>query len=447
MREGLPPGPREPVALQTARWVARPIAWMERLQARYGETFSLQIAAGGQFVFITNPEAIKEVFTGDPSVLHAGEANAILEPVVGRRSVLLLDGPTHMRQRKLMLPPLHGERMQGYGELMADIAHREIDTWPQRGEISVGPRMQGITLEIILRAVFGVEEGARLDRLRIVLREMMDWVAKPTRMLLVASLGPERFMRGADITGFKRVMAPVNELLFDEVRRRREADDLAEREDILSLLLTARDEDGEGLSDAELRDELVTLLVAGHETTATALSWALERLVRHPAALERLEEETRAGEDAYADAVVTETLRLRPVLPIVNRRLKAPMNIAGYDLPEGINVAPCIYLTHRREDLYPEPAAFRPERFLDVKPGTYTWIPFGGGTRRCLGASFALFEMRQVLQAVVSRVRLTAPGDGSERVRRRAITFAPERAGSVRVAEKRPRESRAAVAA
>jgi cytochrome P450 len=420
---------------------------MERCQARYGETFSLEIAAGGRFVFITNPDAIKEVFTGDPSLLHAGEANAILEPVVGRRSVLLLDGPTHMRQRKLMLPPLHGERMQGYGELMADIAHEEIDSWPQTGEIAVGARMQGITLEIIMRAVFGVEEGARLDRLRTVLRDMMDWVAKPTRMLVVASIGPERFRRYHDVTGFSRVIKPVNDLLLDEVARRRTAEDLEERSDILSLLLTARDENGEGLSDGELRDELVTLLVAGHETTATALSWALERLVRHPAALERLEEETRAGEEAYADAVVTETLRLRPVLPIVNRRLKAPMNIAGYDLPEGINVAPCIYLTHRREDLYPEPAAFRPERFLGVKPGTYSWIPFGGGTRRCLGASFALFEMRQVLQAVVSRVRLAAPDDGSERVRRRAITFAPERGGSVRVADKRPRESRAAVAA
>ncbi|MEA2390602.1 MAG: cytochrome family, partial [Solirubrobacteraceae bacterium] len=332
----LPAGPRTPAALQAARWVLRPIAFMEECAHRYGDAFTIEIGTAGKFVFLTHPDAVKEVFTGDPDVLHAGEANAILEPVVGSSSVLLLDGPRHMRHRRLMLPPLHGERMQRYGELMSKIAHDEIDSWPGDATLEVVPRMRAVTLEVIMRTVFGVREADRLDRLRSALSAMIDQTGSALRLFAVATMGPERFARQR-WTGFPAAMERVDALLLDEVRRRRDEPDLADREDILSLLLSARDEDGEGLSDGELRDELVTLLVAGHETTATALSWALERLVRHPEALRRLQDEVEGGEEAYVDAVVKETLRLRPVLPIVNRRLTAPFEVAGHALPAGVN--------------------------------------------------------------------------------------------------------------
>jgi cytochrome P450 family 135 len=264
------------------------------------------------------------------------------------------------------------------------------------------------------------------ERLREVLDLTTDWRS----YLSLATVGPERMSR---MRYFQRELDPVNDLLLDEIRRRREAVDLAERDDVLSLLLQARHEDGRPMSDAELRDELMTLLAAGHETTATALAWAIERLVRHPDKLARLAEEAAAGEDEYADAVVKETLRLRPVLPIVVRRLQEPMEIGGHLLPAGASAAPCIYLMHRRPDVYPEPERFRPERFLERPAGTYTWIPFGGGVRRCLGASFALFEMKTVLSTLVTRMRLRPAQPASERVTRRAITLTPARGAEVLV--------------
>jgi cytochrome P450 len=374
---------------------------------------------------------VKQVFTGDPAVFHAGEANTILLPLVGDHSVLLLDDDAHMQQRKLMLPPLHGKRMARYGDLMRDVAIAEVDRWPRGEAFQLQPRMQGLTLEVIIQAVLGVRDGARLEEVRTTLRTLLTDVMDPLSAGLLALLGPHRFRR---LPMVKRGLAPTNEMLYDEIARRRADPDLAEREDILSLLLQARYEDGTPMSDVELRDELVTLLVAGHETTATALSWAVERLARHPDKLTRLREEVLAGEDEYLDAVVKETLRLRPVLPIVVRRLTEPVEIGEYLLPEGTRVAPCIYLLHRREDVYEEPHAFRPERFLDQPTGTYTWIPFGGGVRRCLGASFALFEMKQVLSAIVERLEIEPSQPEAERVRRRQITLAPSRGGEIVVA-------------
>ncbi len=420
----LPPGPPYPRALQTLGWIARPGAFMQRCRARYGDAFSLRIAQEGTWVMLSDPGAVKQVFTGDPEVLRAGEANLILRPFVGRRSVLLLDEPAHMVQRKLMLPPFHGERMQRYGALMRAVAEREVDSWPPGEPVALWPRMQEITLEVIMRAVFGFAEGSRLDRLRELLRHMLDWTTSRRQMVAMATLGPDRIERNRD---FRAALDPVDALLFEEIRARREDPALAGRDDILSLLLQARHEDGEAMSDHELRDELMTLLVAGHETTATSLAWALERLLRHPEALDRLRDEVAAGEDAYLDAAIKETLRLRPVLPIVVRRLAEPLVIGGWALPGGVAVAPCIYLMHRREDLYPEPERFRPERFLERPAGTYTWIPFGGGVRRCLGASFALFEMKTVLSAVVARARLLARDPRPERIARRAITLTPSR--------------------
>jgi cytochrome P450 len=284
--------------------------------------------------------------------------------------------------------------------------------------------MQSITLEIILRAVFGVRDATRLRELRAALVDLLAFITDPKAFAVVAVLGAERATR---LSAFTRVMEPADRLLREEIRAHREADDLEERDDILSLLLLARHEDGSPMSDDELRDELMTLLVAGHETTATGLSWAFERLLRTPDALGRLREEVAAGESEYSLAVGYETLRLRPVLPLVLRRLAEPMEIAGHQLPAGVKAAPSIVMIHRRPDIYPDPHAFRPERFVGVKPGTYTWIPFGGGVRRCLGAAFALYEMQIVLEAVARSADLRAVDSRPERVTRRAITFAPKR--------------------
>jgi cytochrome P450 family 135 len=405
---------------------------LDTCQARFGDMFTLRIANEGTWVVTSNPDAIKQVFTGDPRLLHAGEANRILLPVLGPNSVLLLDDEQHLSQRKLMLPSFHGERMKRYGELMSSVAAEEIDRWPTGEPYRLRPRMQAMTLEIILRAVFGVSEGPRLERLRRELRRLLDISTKPLYGAALMALGPQRVGR---IGAFRRDLERVEGPIYEEIAERREAGDLSEREDIMSLLLQATHEDGSPMSDRELRDELITLLVAGHETTANALSWAVERLCRHPAKLERLGDEVRAGENGYLEAVVKETLRLRPVLSIVLRRLVEPMEIGGRELPAGVSIVPSIHLVHRRADIYPQPNEFCPERFLESEggrvPGTYTWIPFGGGVRRCLGAAFAQFEMEVVLSELVGRRTLAPSRAKSERVYRRAITETPRRDAEV----------------
>jgi cytochrome P450 len=440
----LPPGPRLPRLVQLAAWITRPGPFLERCRARYGDTFTVRISAGGDvWVMLTDPDAVRQVFTGDPRLLHAGEANVVLRPILGPHSVLLLDDAPHLAQRKLLLPPFHGARMKSYGALMTDIAEREVAGWPTGAPLALLPRMQALTLEVILRAVFGIREADRLDRVRRLLTRMLERTTRPSRFVLMAAVGPARMER---LRMLDRDIAPVDELLIDEIRRRRDDPGVGDRDDILSLLVQATHEDGSPMGDRELRDELITLLVAGHETTATSLAWALERLVRHPRAWERLREEAAGDGEAYLDAVVKETLRLRPVLPVVARKLVAPMQIGGHQLPAGVSVAPCIYLVHRRPDVYPDPHAFRPERFLERPAGTYTWIPFGGGVRRCLGASFALLEMQTVLRVVVRSARLTADGLGSEHVRRRAIMLAPAR-GTTVVREPEPEPASVGIAA
>jgi cytochrome P450 len=394
------------------------------MHERYGDVFTVKLRSGENFVILAHPDAVKEVFTGDPDVLRAGEGNRVLLPILGPSSVLLLDGPQHMRQRKLMLPPFHGERMQRYREIIERATEREIATWQATAPLALAPRMQEITLEVIMRAVFGVTGDRAVAELRGKLLRMLEWATGGPRLLMIALLTPSLIER---LPGFRAAMGPLDEALRAEIDRRRDAPDLAEREDILSLLLQARDEDGEPMTTDELRDELMTLLVAGHETTATALSWAFERLMRHSEALEKAAADARDGDGEYLDAVAKETLRLRPVLPLCVRRVMEPTTIAGVEMPAGADIAPCIYLVHHREDLYPEPDAFRPERFLGVKPGTYTWLPFGGGVRRCIGASFALFEMQVVMGTILRSVELRAPVAGSERTARRAITLVPER--------------------
>jgi cytochrome P450 len=419
-----------PVALQTGIWFRRAQWLMSQCTARFGETFTLRIFHEGSWVMLSNPEHVKQVFTGDPRVFHAGEGNRVLLPILGPNSLLLLDEREHLEQRKLLLPPFHGERMQRYGGLMREIAAGEIERWPRGEPYRLRPRMQAITLEIILRAVFGLEQGERLEDLRLELRRLLDLLTQPQMLLLPMLLGPERLARMAL---FHRLRARVDELIYAEVAERRRAPDVHAREDILSMLLEARHgDDGSPMRDQELRDQLLTLLTAGHETTATALSWAVERLIRHPDKLARLTEELDAGENRYLEAVVTETLRLRPVISIVARRLREDVEIGGWQLPAGVTVAPSIYLVHRRPEIYPDPERFEPERFLEGRqPGTYTWIPFGGGVRRCIGGSFAHFEMQVVLAELVRRRRLRPNHPESERVFRRAITETPRRDAEV----------------
>jgi cytochrome P450 len=400
---------------------------MEALRRRHGDTFTITLARVGPLIFISDPDDVKAVFTGSPERLHAGEANVILEPVLGSESILLLDEERHLRQRKLMLPSFHGERLQRYREQMEAVALAELERWPLGEAAPARPHTQAITLDVIMRTVFGVEEGERMTRLRTALKELLEWTTARRRLFLVAAVGPQRLGESARL-GFMRVRSAVDELVFDEIKRREGDPALAERDDVLSMLLQARDEDGEPMTRVEIRDELMTLLVAGHETTATALAWALEQLSRHPRVLSELE---NGGSEEMLDAVVAETLRLRPVIVVVVRRLVEPMELGGRLLPAGVSVAPCIYLMHRRPDVYPDPDAFRPERFLDSPPGTYTWIPFGGGIRRCLGAQFAQLEMKTVLATLLRNARLRPTTAPPERITRRAITFVPHRGGRV----------------
>ena len=427
---GLPPGPSASPLRQAAEWVRRPLPLLEECGRRYGETFTLRLAGLPPMVMITRPGTVREVFTGDPEVLRSGEANALLSAGLGKRSLLVLDGADHLRERRLMLPPFHGERMRQYGDLIRAIAEREIATWPAGAELALAPRMRTIALEVIVRAVFGVEGRERVERLQRALGRLLDSSSRPHRVLALLLIAPD----GWTVRTWRRhapTIRRVDALLLEEIRLRRADPCAAERPDILSLLLAARYEDRAPMGDAHLRDELMTLLVAGHETTAVALTWALERLARHPAAAERLASEVTAGTDEYLDAVVKETLRVRTVIPFVVRHLAAPLELEGSELPAGVRVAPCAHLVHRRPDLYPRPEAFRPERFLERPAGTYTWIPFGGGTRRCIGATLATYEMKTVLAAVARRGRVRTIEDSGEAVRRRGFALVPARDGRV----------------
>ncbi len=424
----LPPGPPLPRVLQTAIWSRQARRMLFACHERYGDMFTVQIAYEGRWVMLADPEAVKQVFTGDPKVFHAGEGNKILAPVLGRNSVLVLDEKPHMSQRKLLLPPFHGARMQGYEQTMGEIAAREIDSWPTGTPYKLRPRMQAMTLEIILSTVFGVSEGERLAELREALREFLDLTTDPRALLPLLLIGPGRIR---NFRPFRRRIERVDALIYSEIAERRRAEDLEQRDDVLSMLVGAQHEDSSPMGDQEIRDELLTLLVAGHETTATSLSWAVERLARHPEKLERLRDEVEDGRDEYLTATIQETLRLRPVISIVVRHLTEPVEIGGYELPAGIGVTPCVYLVHRNPEVYPEPDRFLPERFLDNPPGTYTWIPFGGGVRRCLGASFAQFEMAVVLRELVRRHQIRPADPRPERVFRRAITETPRHDATV----------------
>jgi cytochrome P450 len=463
LRKVLPPGPRVPAAVQLIATWTRPAASLERMRHRYGKRITVQLPFQPPFVILSDPEEIKELFKAPPDVLHPGEGARVLEPLIGRNSVILLDEGAHLEQRRLMLPAFHGEKMQRLTGLMTELAEREIDSWPLGEPIALHPRLQRLTLEIILRAVFGLDRGARLDDLRDKLTSVLEFGESPLSVLpalrrMAGWLGPFR--------RFDAVGKLADELIFDLVEERR-AEGETERDDVLAMLLQARHEDGSPMSAQELRDELMTALAAGHETTASQLAWTFERLAREPLVVRRLIEEIDGGgSDEYLTATINEVLRLRPVLPNAEPRLtKKPVTIGDVEYPPGVALLASAYLVHHDPDIYPDPKSLRPERFLDKpqpddpgagqsgeagsraggKPGTYTWIPFGGGRRRCLGASFALQEMKIVVRSVFRRFDVSPSRPASEPTGRRSITFSPAHGATVVLRERRRPHARAPV--
>lgn len=419
----LPPGPRMPSTLQAVAWARRPLPFLERCQKHFGDIFTIRVRHSGTWVILSDPQDVKKVFTADHAVLGVGVANSILGPLLGPRSVMLLEEPEHVKRRKLMLPPFHGERMKGYSEMMAEVTRRELATWPIGEPFELWPRMQEITLEAIMRVTFGPVESDSLRALRTALRRLTNWMNDPRRLNLLAAAGPSRFAGNSD---YRAMMGPVEEGVLEQVRLRQRDPSCTDGTDIAAMLGEAHYEDGSPMTEQDLRDELVTLLTDG--PTSSLLSWAFERILRHPDKYARLRAEVDAGEeDTYLDAVVKETLRLCPAAPIVVRKLLEPMELGGYVIPAGTTVAPCVHLVHRREDIYPEPLNYHPERFLEQPTGTYTWIPFGGGVRRCLAASYALLLMKQVIATVISEVDLRPADPRSERPRKSAIAFVPHR--------------------
>jgi cytochrome P450 len=431
-RTGPPPGSNAPSALQALRYSRDPLGFLVKLQRRYGDIFSLSFPFFGRLVYVADPALVKELFTGSPAQFHAGEANAtVLEPALGPNSVLTLDDAPHMQQRKLLLPPFHGERIRGYGELIRETTLKEMQSWPVGEPFALRPHTQRITLAVIMRAVFGVHDEQRLARFEVLIDDFSKRVSLVTTIpALRRKLGP-----WSPWTRFLRSRAALDEFIYEEIGLRRKELEAGEEahDDVLSLLLQARHDDGSPMSDEELRDELVTVLGAGHETTATGLAWAMERLLRTPRVLAKLRDSIAAGEEDYLDATVKETLRARPVIVDVARRLTAPARIGGYELPKGSFVMAAIAALHYREDYFPDPEEFRPERFLTEKADNYAWIPFGGGVRRCIGAAFAEYEMRIVLREFVQHAELSAPDPEPEAVKVRNITLAPGRGTRVRL--------------
>jgi cytochrome P450/chorismate mutase len=421
----LPPGPQDPELVQSMRWAREPLSMLEECRERYGDTFTLRLRHLGAWVVLSDPEDVKRVFSTDTNDLGVGMPNLALRPVLGMHSVMLSEEPHHMVQRKLMLPRFHGDRMREDAEAMTELARREVRSWPAGEPFELWPRMQGLTQEVVMRAVFGDDEG-RLDRLRGLLTNLTETINDNDRLWKLALFGPDWLEASPE---WRAAMAPVEEAVLAEAQRRRDAGENGRR-DAVSILVEAHHEDGSPLSEKELRDELLTLLTDG--PTSSSLAWVFERLLRHPEKLARLRDELRAGGgEEYLDAVVKETLRLRPPVSVVVRRLLKPARLGGHDLPAGTLIAPCVYLIHHRSDVYENPGEFEPERFLVQRAAVPTWIPFGGGARRCLAASYAEQEMKRVVRTVLEEVDLEPVESGAEEIARAAIAFSPAEHGLV----------------
>jgi hypothetical integral membrane protein (TIGR02206 family) len=431
-KDPLPPGPRAPGIVQLLTFARRPFDFFDACAAKYGDCFTVDMATYGRFVIVASPALVKQVFTADMDLMHAGKANRDIEPFVGSRSLLLLDGAEHLRYRRLLMPPFHGDRMRAYANIMAERTRAAIDTMPIGEPFAMYPHAQSITLGIILRAVFGLTGGEKTERMASVLVEYLE-PPSPTLMFLPKVNLP--------LTPYRRFLER-RDAVDRELRAR-----IAERrdvpgDDILALLLAARDEEGKALTDAELRDQLMTVLIAGHETTATSIAWAVERLVSHPRVLERLAKEVAACDGpealvacAYLDAVVKESLRMRPIFTDVVRELQAPWKLGDIELPAKTRVSACLHLAHHREASWPNARTFEPERFLDAKIDPYAWFPFGGGTRRCLGSAFALHELKIMLGTLLKHVELR-PDERPVRPMRSGVMHMPENGARVTI-EKR----------
>ena len=402
--------------------MARPIPFYEQWRGRLGETFAAQLVGPGEVVFLSDPESIKRLFTSDRINTIAPGRNIVLRPLLGPQSLLLQQDEEHLRRRKLMLPPFHGERMRAYERTIAEVAAAEIATWPAGSPFAIHPSMQVITLEVIMRAVFGVSDPQRREAMREGLLAVLAESASPVAFGLTLPVIKElpHYRR------FATKVAVTDALLADEIAERRADPELGSREDILSMLVSAEFDDGSKMSDRELRDQLMTLLLAGHETTATALAWTFDLLLHTPPTLERLREDLETDEREYLDAVIDESLRVRPVVPMTGRLLREPADLGGYKLNSGTVVFAAIYMVHTNPEVYPDPFAFKPERFLGGDgPETYSWIPFGGGTRRCIGAAFAELELRVVLREVLRSVHLEPADAKPQRMVRRNVTLTP----------------------
>ncbi len=428
LSDELPPGSRAPALWQTIATWTRPTASVDRARRRFGPRFATKLLGQPRQVVISDPEELKELFTAPPDVIHPGEGARLIESTVGPNSVILLDEAPHLEQRRLLLPAFHGEQIDKLERLMVELSERELANWPRDEPVALHPRLQRLTLEIVLRAVFGLEQGARLERLRDLLTELLSFGDHPISLLPFA----QRAFAGRGVVGrFEAVRGEADAMIFQLIDERRGSGE--EGPDVLALLLAARHEDGEPMSAAEVRDELVTALVAGHETTASQLSWAFDLLAWHPAVAERVAAEAAAGEDdAYLTATIQEAMRRRPVLLNAEPRLVVkPIRIGGVSYPPGVVLMASIQLLHHNPEIYPDPYAFRPERFLESPPGTYTWIPFGGGRRRCIGASFAMLEMKVVLRIALALYSLQPAADRPATARRRGITVSPSNGATV----------------
>lgn len=446
MREKLPPGPPLPSAVQAAVFLAYWPRFVAACRRRYGSVFTLRMSGLGTVVYLDDPADIKVVFAGDPALYHAGEANSVLAGLLGRSSVLVVDEDVHKYRRRLMLAPFQHKAVSQHVGLMADLAAENIAKWPVGKDFPAAPQMSEITLEVILRVVVGATDPTRLAELRTILRQLLT----VNTWNLLAFAKPELQQR-LPWRSVQRRIAAADRLLYAEIAERRADPQLAERTDALALLIRATDEDGRSMSDVELRDQLITLLVAGHDTTATGLSWALERLTRHPEILAKAvaaADASAAGDpsgDDYLDAVCKETLRIRPVVFDVGRILTRPVELAGYRLPAGVMVAPGVGLVHADPALYPDPDRFDPDRMIGATLSPTTWLPFGGGNRRCLGATFALTEMRVVLREILLAVELDTTTARGERQHVKHVILAPGRGARIRVRARRPHYSLSAV--
>ena len=428
MGSTLPPGPRLPsfaMLLLMMRWWPRVVSVCRR---RYGDVFTLSNSMMGDMVYLADPADIKTVFAGDPRIFHAGEANSMLAGLLGDTSVLVVDDDVHRDRRRLMMAPFHRDAVARQAGVMAEIAADNIAGWPVGRPFAVAPKMSEITLEVILRTVIGASDPTRLAALREVMPRLLS--VGPLASLAIAK---PKLLKYGLWRSLRRNMAAADKLLYEEIAERRADPDLPERTDALAMLVRSGSDDGSPMSDRELRDQLMTLLVAGHDTTATGLSWALERLTRHPDILAKAVRAAEDGDDEYLDAIAKETLRIRPVVPDVGRILTEPVEVAGYRLPAGIMVVPSITLVHEDAALYPEPDRFEPDRMVGATLSPTTWLPFGGGNRRCLGAGFAMVEMRVVLREVLRRVELQTTTAGRERAKIKHVIMTPHRGARITV--------------